>query len=382
MLAISIIGGGPVGLCLATGLAQKGHTVTLFEKQPHARLAEPEYDGREIAITHGSQAVLQKWGIWQRLAQQALPTIRHANVVDGESPFALQFASTDTYLGTIISNQRIRQAAWDAAIAQPNITLRTGAEVRAIETDKQAVTLHLADGSEHRADLVIAADSRFSPTRHMMGIATETHDLGRICLVCTMLIEGEHADTATEMFLYGQTLAILPLGRGRISVVLTADKTRAQQFLTLLPDDFNARIMELTQEKYGAMQLDSDLFSYPLTTSFAARFHAERYALVGDAAVGMHPVTAHGFNLGLRGAATLIRSLDAAPVLQQALQHYSTTHRRACRPLYHMTNQLVALYTNERLPSKLARAAFLRAAEKVTPLKRFMMQKLTDRYAA
>ena len=53
------------------------------------------------------------------------------------------------------------------------------------------------------------------------------------------------------------------------------------------------------------MKLLSKRHLYPLVGVFADRFVANRFALIGDAAVGMHPVTAHGFNLGLRGQNTL-----------------------------------------------------------------------------
>ena len=55
------------------------------------------------------------------------------------------------------------------------------------------------------------------------------------------------------------------------------------------------------------MRLMGERHSYPLMAVHASSFFANRCALIGDAAVGMHPVTAHGFNLGLRGQATLAR---------------------------------------------------------------------------
>ncbi|MFO1269021.1 MAG: hypothetical protein U1F67_21070 [Rubrivivax sp.] len=51
---------------------------------------------------------------------------------------------------------------------------------------------------------------------------------------------------------------------------------------------------------------------YPLVGVYAHRFTAPRFALIGDAAVGMHPVTAHGYNFGLYGVEVLARELAAA----------------------------------------------------------------------
>jgi hypothetical protein len=47
------------------------------------------------------------------------------------------------------------------------------------------------------------------------------------------------------------------------------------------------------------MELTSTRHLYPLAATYARRFVGLRDALIGDSAVGMHPVTAHGFNLGL-----------------------------------------------------------------------------------
>ena len=56
---VAIIGAGPVGLCLARALGQQGLRVALVERQAEAALAEPAFDGREIAMTHGSLRLLR-----------------------------------------------------------------------------------------------------------------------------------------------------------------------------------------------------------------------------------------------------------------------------------------------------------------------------------
>jgi 2-polyprenyl-6-methoxyphenol hydroxylase-like FAD-dependent oxidoreductase len=124
------------------------------------------------------------------------------------------------------------------------------------------------------------------------------------------------------------------------------------------------------------MQLCGDRHAYPLVGVYADRFVAQRHALIGDAAVGMHPVTAHGFNLGLKGQATLCREILAAERrgtdigAAHQLARYEREHRRATWPLYAATNALVRLYTAEAPPLRLARHALLRAADRFTPFRR------------
>ena len=83
----------------------------------------------------------------------------------------------------------------------------------------------------------------------------------------------------------------------------------------------------------------SERHVYPLVGVYANRFHGPRFALVGDAAVGMHPVTAHGFNLGLTSVAHLAARLIPAhragrdPGASELLESYppAPTGAAACR---------------------------------------------------
>ena len=119
------------------------------------------------------------------------------------------------------------------------------------------------------------------------------------------------------------------------------------------------------------MRVASSRHVYPLVTTFAERFAVPGAVLMGDAAVGMHPVTAHGFNLGLAGAERLAREVRLA--LRRGadwsgnavLGAYDRGHRRACRPLYMATNMIVRLYTDTRRPARAARHAAIRLGRRL-----------------
>ena len=103
-------------------------------------------------------------------------------------------------------------------------------------------------------------------------------------------------------------------------------------------------------------------------------FAAPRFALVGDAAVGMHPVTAHGYNFGLYGVEVLARSLAWARHAGRdlgelsVLQPYESTHRRTTLPVYLGTNAVVSLFTDESGYAKVARRAVLAVYERAPGL--------------
>ena len=87
---VAIIGAGPAGLCLARALSGHGLSVVLLERQAEQELAAPAFDGREIALTHASQALLEKLGLWRRFPAEDVAVLRDAQVFNGPSLFALK----------------------------------------------------------------------------------------------------------------------------------------------------------------------------------------------------------------------------------------------------------------------------------------------------
>jgi 2-polyprenyl-6-methoxyphenol hydroxylase-like FAD-dependent oxidoreductase len=140
--------------------------------------------------------------------------------------------------------------------------------------------------------------------------------------------------------------------------------------------------------RLGAMTLQGSRHLYPLVAVYAQRFVAPRFALVGDAAVGMHPVTAHGYNFALYGADVLAGELARAHRAGRdlgrldVLQPYEARHRRETLPVYLGTNAIVGLFTDDRAPARLLRRAVIRVADRLPPLKTLITRRLTDRGAA
>jgi len=388
---IIIIGAGPAGLSFARDMAETGLNIALIEKQPESTLADPPYDGREIALTHLSYKIMNDLGIWNLIPNENVSLIKTAKVLNGKSPYALSFdhkEAGEDNLGFMVSNNQIRKAAYESLAKFKNVKILNEEEVATLGTDDEKGWVELKDGENLEAPLIIAADSRFSATRRMMGISTSMLDFGRTCVVCTMSAELPHDDTAYECFHFDRTLAVLPLNNNQVSVVITLNSEESADLLAMSEEDFAADIERRINGQFGTMKLTSELFPYPLVATFAKIFHANRFAVIGDAAVGMHPVTAHGFNLGLRGAHTLAKELKTALQnggdfsAQSVLERYTRIHIRAARPLYHATNVLVKLYTKDTPAAKLARRALLRLGNRIKPAKRLIMNQLTENKAA
>ena len=123
---IIIVGAGPVGLSFARSLANTGLKIALVEKQSSEQLAAPEFDGRDIALTHASVRILKELGIWARFEPDDRPPIKAARVLDGTSPYCLKFDSAEDSidaLGFIVSNHVIRKALFDEVRTFDNVEI-------------------------------------------------------------------------------------------------------------------------------------------------------------------------------------------------------------------------------------------------------------------
>lgn len=383
---VAIVGAGPAGLCFARTLSKRGLSVALLEKQSRTVLENPAIDGRDIALTHFSRNMLEELGVWEHIPADAISTIREARVFDGTSPRYMGLSSTQTeQMAFIVSNHHLRAASYAAVKNDANITLLDTVSLDRLELKDHVALLHLSNGSSIVSKLAAAADSRFSETRRKAGISASMHDFGKSMIVCQMLHDRPHEGVAHECFQHGHTLAVLPLNGNRSSVIMTLTPAEAERMMKISDIELNAWVAEQFQHRLGSMLLDSERFVYPLVGVYADRFVAQRFALVGDAAVGMHPVTAHGFNFGLKSAHYLSESVRAAQHTggdigsANVLARYEQIHKRATKPLYMATSGIVSLYTNDSMPAKIARKVLLRAADHMLPVKSMLMAKLTEK---
>lgn len=384
---IVIIGAGPAGLCMAVSLSRLGLACTVIEKQPRDKVANPADDGREVALTHRSVGLLKSLDIWPAIAKHDLGQIKTAHVLNKQFSSPLSFAAAGTgrdRLSYMVPNHIIRLAAYQAAQACDNVSLMFDCEVTGVQTSDAGGAVTLADGGVVAGRLIIAADSRFSPARDMMEIETEKLDFNKIMILCKMAHEKPHNDTAYEWFQADRTLAILPLAGKHCSAVLTVEKDEARALLALDDTAYAAKINAWFESRHGAMKLAGKRHSYPLMAVYATSFHAPSFVLAGDAAVGMHPVTAHGFNFGLRSVETLTGIISAAQsrghdyAAPALLAQYSRLHRMATRPLYMATNFIARLFTRRDPVAGAVRFGLHKLASRLPLAQRIISRQLVD----
>ena len=197
------------------------------------------------------------------------------------------------------ATRQSRQLAFDHACSRRQT--RSG-----FTTDEAGVRIRLADGREIEASLVVAADGRRSPLREAAGIKVIGWSYAQTGIVTTVRHDRPHDGRAVQHFLPHGPFAILPLTGNRACITWTEDAREATRILALDDAGFLAEVEKRFGGKLGAIALDGPRQSWPLELHLARRYVAPRFALLGDAAHGVHPLAGQGLNLAFRDVAALV----------------------------------------------------------------------------
>ena len=384
---IVIIGGGPAGLSFACSVAGLDLNILLVEKSSLESISKPKPDGREIALTHHSRKILIKLGVWALIDEAKVSPLKEAKVFDGGSDSLLNFdakKSAIEALGYLVPNHLIRAVLFERASQADNVTILNELMVDGVNTKNTGAEISLSNGKTIKSKLVVAADSRFSEIRRKMGIPSVMKDFSKVMITTRMSHEKAHNHVALECFNYGHTLALLPLNGNVSSFVLTVPTDRLDEMLDLDEEQFSEMASDGFGGKLGQMKQIGDRYSYPLVGVYAHKFRATRFALIGDAAVGMHPVTAHGFNLGLRGQDLLSLSISKALNngldigADAVLKEFERKQINLSKLMYFGTNVIVSLFTNDDAAIRQVRKLVLKFANRFPPVKALITQHLTE----
>ncbi len=316
---IVIVGGGLNGPALALALAQTGHSVTVIDALKIATRKDDAFDGRSYALALASQRLLAAIGIWDEIAPNAQPMLEikvtDGRAGEGPSPFWMHFDHAEIEegpMGYMVEDRYLRRAFLDAMADDDRITHLSGKTVVDQSVDRSSATVTLDDGTRVTARMLVGSDGRRSGTAERAGIKRTGWGYGQTALVCALAHEKSHNGIAHQFFMPPGPLAILPLTGNRSSIVWSETEAEARR-INALPD---ADYLEVLRPRFGSFLGDISLtgqrFTYPLNLTIANSFIADRTALIGDAAHGVHPIAGQGLNAGLRDVAALAETLTLA----------------------------------------------------------------------
>ncbi|MGI8760316.1 MAG: FAD-dependent oxidoreductase [Jatrophihabitantaceae bacterium] len=165
--SVAIVGAGLAGCLLATLLARRGLTVTLYERRADPRVTGAER-GRSInlAISARGLDALERVGLREQALGRALPM--HGRMV--HSPAGAQsfrpYSADGRRAINSISRAELNHSLLDAAEASDGVRLRFAHSLAELDLDKGRLSFQTPEGTvEEQAGIVLACDGSYSAAR-------------------------------------------------------------------------------------------------------------------------------------------------------------------------------------------------------------------------
>ena len=399
-LDVLVAGGGIAGLAFAAALRRAAPMSRVAVADPGfaapggAASAGERRTLRAVAVAAGSRRFLDALGAWDAVAASAQPmvemVITDSRENDAPRPVFLDFdgeAEPGEPFAHMVFQDDLRAAVLDAA-RRAGVELRPDRVAGFARDGTAALAVAVGPGlagAGPRTRLLVAADGGRSRLREAAGIGTVGWDYDQSGIVATLAHEIPHDGRATQHFLPGGPLAVLPMraadgSERRFSLVWSAPHAEAARLVALPPDAFVAALEERIGFAFGALTLEDRPAAYPLRLVLPRGLVGERFALLGDAARTIHPLAGQGLNLGLRDAAALAErvaeplNLGLDPADPQALAAYERARRFDAVLMAGATDGLNRLFSNDSLPARVLRDVGMGLVDRVPALKRFFIR--------
>ncbi|MGW7278770.1 FAD-dependent oxidoreductase [Streptomyces sp. NPDC054844] len=342
---VLVIGGGAAGNAVTILLRRAGLTVDLVETKDDWNATA----GSGITLQGNALRVLRELGVWEQVEASGFGfgsvgiTAPDGTVLHAQND--LRTGGDDLPATVGMQRPRLQQILIDAVRAS-GATVRLGTTAEILDQDADGVSVRFSDGSEHRYDLVVAADGLGSRTRAAIGITDKPEPTGmaiwRIAaprpagVVRTDLAYGGPAYIAgycptSETTLYAY---VVEANRDRASIPQEsyADEMRR------LTSPYGGHWPEITEHITDPAKVNYTWFDRLLVEG---SWHRGRVVLVGDAAHCCPPTLAQGAALSLEDAWVLSQMLTGSDAWDDVLfQAYYERRIARVRPVVEASVQI------------------------------------------
>jgi len=279
-------------------------------------------------------------------------------------------------MGFMVEDRHLRPVLLNAMAKSLLVTHLQGQTVTAQNVIDGGISLTFANKKTLSANVLIGCDGRESGTALRAGIKRIGWGYDQTALVCAIEHDKPHNGIAHQFFMPAGPLAILPLQENRSSIVWSETAQNATHFNTLSDADYLTMLRPRFGNFLGEISLSGARYSYPLALSLTDRLVADRTALVGDAAHGLHPIAGQGLNAGLRDIAALVQVIAEAKNRgedygsSQVLKRYEEWRRFDNTALALATDTFNKLFSNDNPLLRLGRDLGMGLINKMPNLRR------------
>jgi 2-octaprenyl-6-methoxyphenol hydroxylase len=392
---IAICGAGPVGAAFALLLAEVWadcSRIALIDSRTAEQAAQ---DARMIAISQGSQTLLERVGAWNPHSATAIHHIH----VSQRGRFGRTLIDRDDYavpaLGYVIRYGDL-VAQLNAALLRRNFKLIRPVKVLSVTQQLDQVTVHLetpghsaaAPQTESLTDALTAcyavhAEGGLFGTQQNKALHRDYTQTAITSFVTCALPQPA---TAFERFTTDGPIALLPAMQNQQAGVISGyalvwccKPDDAARYMALGDADFLGALHQNFGDRLGRFLSVAQRSTYPLGLNASAATAKGREFAIGNAAQTLHPVAGQGFNLGLRDAYALVSALHehfSAP--ESAVQQFSAARRLDRNATIRLTDWMPRLFASPLGPVIAARGTALALLDLLPPARHVLARQMMN----
>ena len=369
---ILIVGGGPTGAALALALRGSDLSVVLLEAR-ESMTSDP----RPLALSYGSRLILERLGVWARVATATPILSIHVSQRGGFGHSVLSATEAGVpALGYVVSYSELQ-----SALQHDLSGCFTGATVLRIEAGEETALAefsYLGNKRQINAKLLVVAEGGRG-LEGVEGVTQREKDYRQSAVVTQVVSRVLHRNVAYERFTPQGPIALLPFGE-KLALVWTTGPQVADMLCSLNDALFLQRLHQHFGDRLGGFYETGKRASFPLKLKYAITPTMPRTVVLGNAAQTLHPVAGQGFNLGLRDSWELSEIILCSTAQQlgtsEMLRAYRARRRLDRYGGIFFTDTLLTVFASDSALFRAARGFGLAALDALPKAKRFLMRRM------
>ena len=305
---VLIVGGGPVGLALALGLARQNVRSTLFESK-----SELDPHSRALGIVPRTLEIFRSWGIYDRFVREGefLSKVRGWIAGQPHAAFELDLSTLKKVTAAdgllVLPQDGTERLLLECVKAAGQTEILFGCRVKSFTQDGEGAQVEVQDFSgetkSYHGRYLVGCDGAHSTVRKRLGWELEGKTYTTRVLLADIRVQDERDKLPWPIFASGLSgvLAGLRYRPQHWRLISTLDPGENEQSV-LNPSSIEKKVFQLLGEGPHE-QLWSSVFHIHCRTS--PHFRQGRVLLAGDAAHINSPAGGQGMNCGIQDAHNL-----------------------------------------------------------------------------
>ncbi len=347
-----ITGGGPVALAFAAAISQKSRALLLSPPRCESR-------GRHYALNENSLRFLDSLG-----ARPQANDVREFLLFSGggKKP-AVKLRAEEARIKRLCAVTGEEELLRELRGVLQNAQTAEAHQWKKCENKNGEIVLTEEGGKQFSGRFLAVADGANSPVARLLSVHCARGDFGQTAL--TMRARAPLADDcAAQWFGDCETLALLPLGGGEVSMIWSLPNARARECAGEEKTIDAEQLARFASERAGmtvAAAENAQAAKFPLFAIRRAVRACGRAVFLGDSARVIHPLAGQGLNLGFADAAELAGiAKEGGDINAAEFAAYLRRSERRGAQMHFLTSAMRAGKTANAALSAARRIPFLR----------------------